>query len=421
MTAKKYIYFDHSATTPLDREVLKAMAPFWQADFGNPASLHLRGRQALEAVDIARERIAEFFNCQPGEIIFTSGATEANNLAIKGLVKNLRAQGWADPEIITSAIEHDSILEPIRELEKEGVNAVFAPVNGNGIVDPAAIRAAINERTVLVSVMYVNSETGALQPVREIGKLVRKAREKRHKLWLTRPLADREKKERPLWFHTDATQAVNFFNCGAQGNFFDLLSFSGHKIYGPKGVGVLYKNAKVGLSAIQTGGHQEGNLRSGTLNVPGIVGLGAAIRLLGQAGKMGEPSREQKKNTLSVAKLRDLLVKGVLKSIPNVILNTPLSQAAPGHAHFSFLGVEGESTLIALDLAGIGVSTGSACASGSLTASHVLLAMGIKTEVAHNSVRFTIGKLNTREEINKVLQVLPPIISRLRRMSPIKE
>ena len=184
-------------------------------------------------MDIARERIAEFFNCQPGEIIFTSGATEANNLAIKGLVKNLRAQGWADPEIITSAIEHDSILEPIRELEKEGVNAVFAPVNGNGIVDPAAIRAAINERTVLVSVMYVNSETGALQPVREIGKLVRKAREKRHKLWLTRPLADREKKERPLWFHTDATQAVNFFNCGAQGNFFDLLSFSGHKIYGP--------------------------------------------------------------------------------------------------------------------------------------------------------------------------------------------
>lgn len=418
---KKYIYLDHSATTPVDQEVLKAMAPTWQINFGNPASLHWRGRQALEGVDIAREQTADFFNCSPDEIIFTSGATEANNLAIKGLVKNLRVQGIVDPQIITSAIEHDSILEPLRELEKEGVKVIYAPVKPNGIVDPAVIRAAINERTVLVSVMYVNSETGARQPTREIGKIIRKAGEKRHKLWLTRPLAQREKNERPLWFHTDATQAVNFFNCDVRWNFFDLLSFSGHKIYGPKGVGALYKKATVKLSAIQTGGHQEGNLRSGTLNVPGIVGLGAAVRLLGRPGKMGEPSREQKKNTRTVAKLRGALVRGVLKNIPNVILNTPLDQAAPGHAHFSFLGVEGESTLIALDLAGIGVSTGSACASGSLTASHVLLAMGIKTEVAHNSVRFTIGRLNTIEEIKKVVKVLPPIISRLRAISPIKE
>jgi cysteine desulfurase len=280
------------------------------------------------------------------------------------------------------------------------------------------LKKAIRDNTVLVSVMYVNSEVGSIQPIREIGKIIKKINEKRLREWKKLRVRERGDKPQPIYFHTDATQAVNFFNCDVKWNYIDLLSMSGHKIYGPKGVGVLYKKEDVPLAAFQLGGHHENNLRSGTLNVTGIVGLGAAIGGLGQ-GEKGEPSKAQKNNNKKISQLRDLLAEGIIKEIPNVILNTDREQVTPAHAHFSFLGIEGESLLISLDLAGIAVSTGSACASGSLKASHVLLAMGIKKEIAHNSIRFSLGKYNRQEEIKRVLKILPPIVKRLRMKNPL--
>lgn len=411
------IYLDHSATTPVDGNVLEAMLPYLKNKFGNPSSIHGFGQEALAGVDKARERLAEFLNCGPDEIIFTSGATESDNLAIRGVIKALQAQGIKNPHIITSLIEHDAILEPCLELEKEGIEVDFLPVKPNGAVDAAQFKKAVKDNTVLVSVMYVNSEVGSIQPVREIGKIIKKINESRLKEWgkketslRDRP-ADRTDKPRPIYFHTDAVQAVNFLNCDTKYLHADLLSLSGHKIYGPKGVGALYVKSGTPIKAIQLGGHHEKNLRSGTLNAPGIVGLGEAIKQLNK--------KTVEKNNVKIAKLRDMLADGVMKNIPKVILNTDRENATPAHAHFSFLGAEGESILISLDLAGIAVSTGSACASGSLKASHVLLAMGIPKEIAHNSIRFTLGKRTTEAEIKKAIKILPPIVERLRRMSPL--
>jgi len=403
-------YFDHSATTPVDKKVLKEMAPYFGEKFGNPSSIHSFGQTAMAGVDKAREQVANFLNCEPGEIIFTSGATESDNLALRGVIGALKSQGVKKPHIITSLIEHDAVLQPCLEMEKEGVEITFLPVKPNGVVDLEKLKKAVKDKTVLVSIMYVNSEVGSIQPIREIGKIIEKINKNKLNEWKKGRTKDRGERPQPICFHTDATQALNFLPCNTKHLHVDLLSLSGHKIYGPKGVGALFVKNGVPVKAIQLGGHHEKNLRSGTLNVPGIVGLGEAVNLLD--GKI------VKKNNVKIARLRDMLVNGIMKNISNVILNTDRENSTPAHAHFSFLGVEGESILIALDLAGIAVSTGSACASSSLKASHVLLAMGIKKEIAHNSIRFSLGKNNTEDEIKKVIKVLPPIIKKLRGMNP---
>lgn len=408
----KPIYLDHSASTPVDERVLKAMLPYFSDKYGNASSIHTFGQKALLGVDNAREELAKFLNCTPDEVIFTSGATESDNLAIKGLVAAMKKMGRQDIHIITSAIEHDAVLEPCKILEKEGVSVTYARVKPNGIVDVNDIISHLQDNTVLVSIMYVNAEVGSVQPIREIAKAIRKFNEKRLGDWNKNRVKNRGPKPQPVYFHTDATQALNFFSCDVEWNYIDLLSLSGHKIYGPKGIGALYKRKGVPLSAIQHGGHHEYNLRCGTLNTAGIVGLGKAVSLLAK--------KEIEKNNKKLARLRDQLVVGVLKNIPNSILNTDREHSTPAHAHFTLSGVEGESILMSLDLEGIAVSTGSACASGSLEPSHVLLAMGIKPEIAHNSIRFTLGKNNTEAEIKKVIKVLPPIIARLRKMSPLK-
>lgn len=391
----KRIYLDHSATTPMDKKVLGAMMPYFGSKFGNPSSIHAFGQEAAAAVDRAREQAAKFLNCEVDEIIFTSGATEANNLAIRGFIKAVLRQGVKNSHIITTRIEHPAVLEPCAELAKEGIGVTYLPVKANGIVDMEKFNESIKDNTVLVSVMFVNNEVGSIQPIKEIGKIVKKINDRR---------------PRKIYFHTDATQAPSFLNCDVKWNYIDLLSLSGHKIYGPKGAGALYVKSGTPLSALQTGGHHEKNLRSGTLNVPGIVGLGEALAQL---------SREAvEKNNKKIVRLRDMLTAGIMENVPDTILNTDREFSAPAHAHFSFLGAEGEAILIALDLAGIAVSTGSACASGSLKPSHVLLAMGIRPEIAHNSIRFTLGKYTTEAEIKRIIKILPPIIKKLRRMSP---
>ena len=408
----KKIYFDHSATTPVDKDVLKEMMPYFTKNFGNPSSIHGFGQKAMAGVDQARTHAANFLNCQPDEIVFTSGSTEANNLAINGVAKaiNKKNKGAKKLHIITSVIEHDSVLEPIAGLEREGFEVSHISVKPNGVIDLDELRNAIKDNTVLVSIMYVNSEVGSIQPIREIGKIIKKNNENKLKTWQNREPSERGDKPDLIYFHTDATQAANFLSCDTQHNYIDLLSISGHKIYGPKGVGLLFVKSGTPISATQLGGHHENNRRSGTLNTTGILGLGKALKNL--------DSEKIQENNQKISEIRDLLVSGIQKNIPDVVLNTDRENSTPAHAHFSFLGVEGESILIALDLAGIAVSTGSACASNSLKASHVVVAMGIKIEVAHSSIRFSLGKYNTVQEVEKLIKILPPIISRLRKMSP---
>ncbi len=405
----KRIYLDHSATTPVDKKVLAAMLPYFNIDYGNPSSIHSFGQKAMKGIEQARQKIAIFLNCTPEEIIFTSGATEADNLAIFGVIKALQRMTKQKLHIITSRVEHPAVLEPFHQLESEGIEVAFLPVQKNGIVRIEDFKKAIKDDTVFVSIMYVNSEVGCIQPIREMGKLVERINQQRIKKWQQSGLKTRQNKPLPIYFHTDAVQAANFLNCDVEYLKVNLLSLSGHKIYGPKGIGALFVKTGTPIMGLQVGGHHEKNIRSGTLNVSGIVGFGKAIELL------NEESKERNKK---IVYLRDYLVQGIIKNIPSVILNTDIQSAVSSHANFSFLGAEGESILIALDLAGIAVSTGSACASASLRASHVLLAMGIDEEVAHNSVRFTLGKKNNLTEIKQVIKILPAIIKRLRQIAP---
>jgi cysteine desulfurase len=396
----KQIYLDHSATTPVDKAVLKAMLPYFSQTYGNPSSLHDFGQKASSAVNQARENIAGFLNCEASEIIFTSGATEADNLAIFGVVNTLKKKYNKEKlHIITSAIEHPAVLEPFHQLEASGVEVTYLPVEKNGIVNLETFKRAVKDNTVFVSIMYVNSEVGSIQPIREIGKVIQKINQQR---------AVKGNKKN-IYFHTDAVQALNFLNCDIKYLQVNLLSLSGHKIYGPKGVGALFVKTGTPINGVQLGGHHEKNLRSGTLNVPGIVGLGAAIKLI---------TKNQIKNNKQIAKLRDEFVTLIKQKIPKIIINTDFNNATTSHANISFVGAEGESILIALDLEGIAVSTGSACASASLKASPVLLAMGIKDEIAHSTIRFTFGKNNTKTEVKTVLKILPPLIKRLRHMAP---
>lgn len=412
MSKKNPVYFDHSATTPVDQDVLKAMLPYFSTDFGNPSSIHSFGQVAMKGVEKAKMQAADFLKSQPDEVVFTSGATEANNLALYGAIKALEKKLPGQKlHVITSVIEHDSVLEPVAFLQKNGIEATHVSVDHRGVIKLDELKAAIKDNTVLVSLMYVNSEVGSIQPIKEVGKIIKKINDERQKAWFNTKPAERPAKPQPILFHTDATQAVNFLSCNVDELKVDLLSLSAHKIYGPKGVGLLYVRTGTPLIAQQLGGHHQLNRRSGTLNSTGFVGLGASLAKI-------TPAAQARQNK-SIASVRDYLVKQILKNIPDVVLNTDTAVSTPAHAHFSFLGVEGESLLMALDLAGIAVSTGSACASNSLKASHVIVAMGIKVEVAHSSIRFSLGKHSKKSEIDELIKVLPAIVDRLRKFNPL--
>jgi len=382
------IYLDHSATTPLDPAVYEAMKPYFLEEFGNASSIHRYGQKAMAAVDDAREIIAGFLGCKTGEIYFTSGATESDNLVILGVLK-------PKDHLITTKIEHPAILEPALYLEKMGVEVTYLVPDSNGLITAEQVKSAIKDNTKLVSVMYVNNEIGTIQPIEEIGRLISEVNEGR---------------EKKILFHTDAVQAASCLDLDVKKLNVDLMSISGHKIYGPKGIGVLYKRSSVILSPIQFGGHQEAGVRPGTLNVPGIVGLGKAIELLKDNGNELTRIRE----------IRDYLIDEVLAKIPQSQLNGDINQRVPYNAHFSFYGIEGESLLLLLDQKNIAVSTGSACSSGSLEPSHVLMALGLEPLLAHGSLRVSLGKDNTKGQLDFLISVLSEAVSKLRKMSPIK-
>jgi len=392
---KKKIYFDHAATTPVDPSVQKAMLPYFSDRFGNAASIHNFGQKAMAAVDQSRAAIAKFLGCKSNEVIFTAGATESDNIAIQGLVKS-------GEHIITSKIEHLAVLETCGEMEKRGVNITYLEVTKNGLVEVESVRKAIRPNTRLVSVMYVNNEIGTIQPIVEIGQLIQAVNAERKKQNL-----------RQIYFHTDAVQAALYCDMNVVDLQVDLLSLSGHKIYGPKGIGILYRKIGTPVLPIQFGGHQEFGLRPGTLNVAGIVGLGQAVELLSSKKNL---ESEIKK----IKRFRDNLIAGIKKSIPKAQLNGDQNKRTAANVHFSFYGVEGESLLLLLDQAGLAVSTGSACSSGSLEPSHVLLALDLDPLLSHGSLRITLGKDNTQSEVNYFLSVLPKIITKLRKISPLK-
>jgi len=397
----KRIYLDHSATTPLDKKVLAEMMPYFKNNFGNASSLHHFGQEAMKGIDWAREQLSHFFNCQPKEIVFTSGASEADNLAIRGIIRYCNLK-FSDKKfhIITSAFEHPAVLEVCQALERENLAEVtYVKPKTNGLIAVEDIKKAIKENTILVSIMYVNNEIGTIQPIAEIGEMIQQLNSSRDK-------------NNIIFFHTDAVQASLYCPMDVNKLKVDLASISAHKIYGPKGVGALYVREKTPLKAIMFGGHQENGVRPGTYNTAGIVGLGAAVELINN----GTRAKENKKIKI----LRDKLIAGLTKKIKNTLINGDLKHRVEANANISFLNAEGESILLMLDMAGIAVSTGSACASGSLEPSHVLLSLGRKHEECHAAIRFTLGKDNTLAEINQVIKVLPPIIERLRKMSPMK-
>ncbi len=387
----KYIYLDYTATTPVDPEVFKIMEPYLKDKYGNPSSIHALGQEARAVIDEAREKVAHFLGASSGEIIFTSGATEADNLAIKGVAKNVQK-----PHIITSAIEHPAVMESCESLKKEGVEVTFIKPNKEGLISVQDVEKAIKSNTRLVSVMYANNEVGTIQPVREIGKMLEKLNNSR---------------KSKVYFHTDAVQAINYLDCNIDHLHVDLLSLSSHKIYGPKGVGVLYVRRGTPIRKVQDGGAHEYGLRAGTENVPAIVGLGAAIAQIPNT----------KSQISKVEGLRDKLIDSVLKTIPKSILNGSRQERLPNNVNFSFKGVEGESLLISLDMEGFACSTGSACASKKLAPSHVLLAMGLDHLEAHSSLRVTLGRQTTEKEIDKFLEILPKIVERLREISGTAE
>ncbi|MGI9860126.1 cysteine desulfurase NifS [Moorella naiadis] len=381
------VYLDHSATTPVRPEVLEAMLPFLKDEaFGNPSTIYSYGREAKKALDESREKVANLISARPEEIFFTSGGTEADNLALIGAAAANEKKGR---HIITSSIEHHAVLHTAQYLLRHGFKVTFLPATPEGLVRVEDVEKAITDETILISVMHVNNEVGTIQPIKEIGKLAR---------------------ERGIIFHSDAVQSAGKIPVNVDELGVDLLSVSGHKIYGPKGIGCLYIRKGTRINPILYGGAQERKRRPGTENMPGIVGFGRAAELAGQ-----ELASEMER----LQGLRDKLIDGIMSRIEDVQLNGDPRQRVATNANFSFLYVEGESLLLSLDMKGICASSGSACTSGSLDPSHVLLAMGIPHEVAHGSVRMTLGRDNTEEDIDYVLEVMPAIVARLRSMSPL--
>jgi len=380
------IYLDHAATTPTRSEVVKAMLPYFTDAFGNPSSVYSYGQEAKGAIEEARTKGAELIGARSEEIIFTSGGTEADNFALKGVAYANEGKG---NHIITTSIEHHAVLEACKFLEKRGFQITCLPVDKYGLVDPDDVKRAITDKTILISVMHASNEVGTVEPVEKIGEIA---------------------KEAGVYFHSDAVQTVGHIPVDVDKLKVDLLAISGHKFYGPKGVGALYIRKGTKLVSLMHGGEQEKRRRAGTENVPAIVGLGKAVELAGQ---------EMGKETERLAYLRDKLIKGLGEKIDHIRLNGHPKRRLPNNVNVSVDFVEGESMLLNLDLEGICASTGSACSSASLEPSHVLLALGLSPEQAHGSLRFTLGRENTEADIERVLEVLPGIVAKLRAMSPL--
>jgi len=380
------VYFDHAATTPTRPEVVEAMLPYFQERWGNPSSIHTSGREAAAGMDQARGQVAALVGALPEEIVFTSSGTEADNQALVGISLAREKKG---NHIITSAIEHHAVLHTAQYLEKRGLQVTYLPVDSTGLVDPDDVRKAITDRTILVSIMHANNEIGTIEPIAEIGAICR---------------------ERDVILHTDAVQTVGHVPLNVRELNVDLLSLSAHKFYGPKGVGALFVRKGVRISPLIHGGGHERGRRSSTENVPGIVGLGEAARLA---------VRDLDWEVQHSTQLRDRLIEGVLGRVPDAILTGHPTQRLPNSASVCVRYVEGESMLLNLDFEGIAASSGSACTSGSLEASHVLLAIGLPHDLAHGSLRLTVGRGNTPAEVDHFLTVFPPIVEKLRAMSPL--
>lgn len=389
----KSIYLDHAATTPLDSRVLTKMQPYFSAVFGNPSSFHAAGLAAKKAVDAARKSIATLLNAHADEIVFCSGGTESDNLAILGLIRANKAKV---KHVITSAIEHPAVLEPLTHLRDAGeIELTILSVDKFGMIDVRELEKALRAETILVSIMYANNEIGTIEPIADLGRALLK--------W-------RKAHNTPFpYFHTDACQAAGALDLDVERLHVDLMTLNGSKIYGPKGVGLLFVRRGVELAPQVYGGGQERGVRSGTENVPGIVGLAAALEIA---------QAEKEKENARLSKLRDKLIAGLLK-IPKTRLNGHPTERLPNNVNISFLDAEGEAAVLYLDAQGIYCSTGSACASGSLDPSHVILAIGLRYEAAHGSLRFTLGHATKPSDIDYVLKVVPDVMAKLRHMSPV--
>jgi cysteine desulfurase len=385
---EKLIYMDHAATTYVKPQVVEAMIPFFTENFGNASSIYTIGRESKKAIEEAREKVADAIGAQAREIFFTGSGTEADNWAVKGIAYANKAKG---NHIITTSIEHHAVLHTCQYLENDGFEVTYLPVDEFGLVTPQQVAEAIRPNTILITVMFANNEIGSVQPIGEIGKIA---------------------KEKGIYFHTDAVQAIGNIPINVKEMNIDLMSISSHKFYGPKGVGALYVRKGVKLVSFMHGGAQERGRRASTENIAGIVGFGRAIELA--TANIDEYNKK-------IMALRDRTINEVMKRIPFVRLNGHREKRLPGNANFSFEFIEGESLLLMLDMKGIAASSGSACTSGSLDPSHVLLAIGLPHEIAHGSLRLTFGEENSDEDVDMLLEVLPVIVERLREMSPLYE
>ncbi len=392
------VYLDHAATTYLDPRVKAVMEPFWEEEFGNPSSLYRPGRHAKEALDTARETTARILHSKPEELIFTGGGTEAINLALFGIA---RMYGDKGKHIVTSTIEHHAVLHSCEALQKEGFRITYLPVDEDGLVDPEAVRRAIEPDTILVSIMYANNEIGTIEPIPEIAKIIKDIRAERKTAGSATP----------IYFHTDACQAAGALEMDVEKLGVDLLALNGSKMYGPKGVGCLYLKRGVRVRPIIHGGGQENNFRSGTENVPGIIGFAKAFELA---------TEEKEKENARLIGLRDYLMHRLITEIPKVVLNGHLTKRLPNNVNVSVLDIEGEAVILYLDSKGIYISTGSACTSTTLDPSHVILALGRPYEYAHGSLRFTLGHRTTKEDLDYVMEVFPAIVEKLRQISPVR-
>lgn len=379
------IYLDNAASTVIHNEVFQEMIPFLKEQYGNPSSIHHSGRMASRAIQKARKQIANLISANPEEILFTSGGTESNNIALFGITHPNKGK-----HIITSSIEHDAVLEPCKKLEKEGFDVTYLPVSGDGLINPEDVKKSITKNTCLVSIMFANNEVGTVQPIGEIAKLC---------------------SEKRIFFHTDAIQAIGKLEINVKELRLDMLSISSHKINGPKGVGALYIKSGTKIEPYIFGGGQENGLRSGTENVASVVGFGKACELA---------KENLEKNILHFKNLRDVLVSKVMKEIPYVSINGHPEKRIPNNAHFTFLGVNGEDLIIKLDEEGIAASTGSACSVRTQKESHVLRAMGFLHEQIAGSLRLTVGSMNTISEIENTITVLKRVVKELRSVSPLK-
>lgn len=394
---KREVYLDYAGGTPVDPSVKEAMEPYWIEDFGNPASLYRAGRVAKDAMDAARGTIAGYLHARPEEIIFTAGSTEADNLALFGAANALKGNG---KHIIISAIEHHVIMNAAEALEKEGFEVSRAPVDAEGVTRLDELEKLIRQDTFLVSIMYANNEIGTIQPLTEIGALVKYVRDARKAAGSTVP----------LYFHSDAAQAAGALDLDVEKLGVDLFVISSSKIYGPKGVAALYIRRGTRLRPIYFGGGQEGNIRSGTENVPGIVGFARALEI-------AEEMKEMENQRLT--ELRDYFIQRLTTEIPKTILNGHATKRLPNNVNVSILDIEGEASVLYLDASGISISTGSACTSLTLDPSHVILALGRPYEHAHSSLRFSLGRATTKNDIDYVMTILPKVITRLRQISPL--